>query len=149
MSQPPYSNDPPPQQPYGEQQPGQQPYGQQQSHQQPYQQQPYSTHGSSGAGSNAPAIAALITGIIALLLSWIPGINLLGFLLAIVAIVTGVIGMKKAGQPGGSGKGLAIGGLVTGILAILVTFLVYAGLAAIFNNADVQQQLEELEQQTQ
>ena len=140
MSQPPYSNDPPPPS-YGEQSPGQPQY-----QQQPYQQ-PYAAAQSSG--TNGAAVAALITGIIALLLSWIPAINILGFLLAIVAIVTGFIGMKKANAPGGSGKGLAIGGLVTGILAILVTVLVYAGLAAIFSNPELQQQLEEIEQQTQ
>jgi lysylphosphatidylglycerol synthetase-like protein (DUF2156 family) len=95
--------------------------------------------------SNGLAITALVTGIIALLLSWIPGINLLAAVLAVVALVTGFLGMRNAGRPGVGGKGMAITGLVTGALAILLTILVYTALAAVFNDPEVQQQLEELQ----
>ncbi len=102
---------------------------------------------TSGAGTNGAAIAALITGIIALLLSWIPGINLLAFLLGIVAVVTGVIGLRNANQRGEGRKGMAIAGLVTGILALIVGVLVYVGLASfINNNPELQQQIQEQQQ---
>lgn len=104
---------------------------------------------SAPSRSNGPAIASLVTGIIALLLSWIPGINLLAVLLAVVALVTGFIGLRNAKVPGTGGKGMAITGLVTGVLAILLTILVYAGLAAVFNDPEVQQQLDEIEQEAE
>ncbi len=99
--------------------------------------------------SNGPAIASLVTGILALLLSWIPGINLIAVLLAIAALVTGFIGLRNAARPGVGGKGMAITGLVTGVLAILLTILVYAGLAAVFNDPEVQQQLEEIQSEAE
>lgn len=95
--------------------------------------------------SNGAAIASIITGIIALLLSWIPGINLLAIVLAIVAIVTGIIGLRNANVPGTTGKGLAITGLITGILALLLSILVYVGLAQVFNNPEVQEGIRDLQ----
>lgn len=99
-----------------------------------------------GSRSNGPAIAALVTGIIALLLAWIPGINLIAFVLAIVALITGFLGLRNAGQPGVGGKGMAVTGIITGVLAILLGILVYVGIASFLNDPEVQQQLEELEQ---
>lgn len=93
--------------------------------------------------SNGPAIAAIITGIIALLLSWIPAINLLAIVLGIVALVTGFMGLRNAGTPGVGGKGLAVTGLVTGVLALVISVLVYVGLASFFSDPEVQQQIRE------
>ena len=62
------------------------------------------------------AIAALVTGILGLLASIIPFGLLLGVPLAIAAIVCGIIGMRRRIQ-----RGLAIGGVVTGVLALLVS----------------------------
>lgn len=107
------------------------------------------TGGSSSSGSNGLAIASLVTGILALLLSWIPGINLFAALLAIAALITGFMGLKNAKRPGVGGKGMAITGLVTGVLAILLTILVIAGLAAVFNDPEVQQQLEDLQSEAE
>lgn len=75
--------------------------------------------------SNGVAIAALVCGIIALLASWLPGINLLSVVLGIAAIILGVIGLRNAPERGG--RGLAITGLVTGALGLVVAiiFLVF------------------------
>lgn len=104
---------------------------------------------AGGSGSNGPAIAAVVTGVVALLLSWIPGINLLAFLLAIAALVTGVMGMRRAARPDVGGKGMAIAGIVTGGLALILGVLVYVGLASMFNDPEVQQQLEEIQQEVE
>ena len=120
--------------------------------QQPAYQQPYGQSGydnqQQGGGSNGLAIAALVCGIIALLLSWIPVINFLSFILGLIAIVLGGVGIAKA-KDGRGGKGLAIAGLVTGLLALLVGFLIYVGLANFANDnigelEDLQRELEEL-----
>ena len=85
----------------GEQRPGQAPYGEQQA--QPQQ-------------GNGVAIAAMVLGILGLIMWWIPG---LGLIVALLGLIFGIVGMKKAGRIGGKGKGLAITGLITGILGLI------------------------------
>ena len=67
----------------------------------------------------------MIVGIIALVwsvfLGWIAFLPL-GILGGIVAIVLGVVGMKKAAEVS-RGRGASIGGLVTGIIAVVVSVL--------------------------
>jgi hypothetical protein len=85
---------------------------------------PFST--SSGSGSNGLAVAALVVGIISLIGIFCFGVG--GILFGLVAVVLGVLGMKKANaQPGAPQKGLAIGGIVTGALGLLIglAFLVF------------------------
>jgi hypothetical protein len=60
-------------------------------------------------------IIALILGIIALILCWVP---FLGLLLGIAALIMSIVGIKKQ-----SGKGMAIAGLVLGILALIVAII--------------------------
>ncbi len=78
----------------------------------PYAQAPGST-------SNGLAVAALVVGIISLLGLFCFGVP--GLLLGTIAIVLGVLGIKKANTlPGQPQKGLAIGGIVTGAIGMLV-----------------------------
>jgi hypothetical protein len=93
--------------------------------------------------SNGVAIAALVCGILALVISWIPGINLASFVLGIAAVICGILGIRNARIPGLRGRGMAIAGLVTGLLALVVTVLIYVGLAALFSDPAVQQQIED------
>lgn len=69
------------------------------------------------------AIASLICGIIAIILSWLPFINALGIVTGIASVITGIMAMKKtpAGMPG---RGLAIGGLVCGIVGLLFCLMI-------------------------
>lgn len=73
------------------------------------------------AGNNGLAIASLVLGILALL-----GVCLAGFggLLGIVAIILGVLARKKVklGQAGQGG--LAIGGIVTGAIGLVLGVIV-------------------------
>lgn len=94
--------------------------------------------------SNGVAIAALVCGIVALLLSWLPGINLLAMLLGLIALICGFVGLGKAKDPTVvGGRGMAIAGIVTGLLALVVSVLVYVGLARLFNDPGIQQQLRD------
>lgn len=99
----------------------------------PQQQQP-----------NSLAIAALVCGIVALLLSWIPLINLLAVVLGIAAIVTGVMGVRRANLPGHGQKGLAVGGLVTGGIALLLSVLILIGLVGLFSDPEFREPLDRL-----
>ena len=99
--------------------------------------------------TNGPAVAAITTGLIALALSWVPGVNLLAFVLAIVALVTGFMGLSRAGGPDMGGRGMAVTGIVTGVLAIVIGVLVYVGLVALFNDPAVQEELRRIEQEVE
>lgn len=115
-----------------------------------YGNEPGSAAPASGKpGPNGAAITAVVTGVVGLLLSWIPGINLLAFLLAIAALVAGVMGLRNASSPEVGGRGMAIAGLVTGGLALIIGVLVYVGLASVFNDPEMQQQLEEIQREVE
>ena len=66
------------------------------------------------------AVAALVLGIIALVMSFIPGANILGIVVAIVAVVLGALGRRDPEK-----SGLATGGLVCGIIALALSLIVY------------------------
>ncbi len=135
----------PQQDPYGQQQP-QQGYGQAQGYGQPPQQDPYGqqqTYGADpaaygqqqgypaapygAAGYGAPAgvssglaIGALICGILAILFFWCAFI---GIPLGIAGVVLGIVAMNKVKAGTGGGRGMALAGLITGGLAILLTIV--------------------------
>jgi hypothetical protein len=70
---------------------------------------------------NGLAVAALVLGIIGVLVSWIPCVGtILGILLAVLAIIFGFVGKSKANQ-GAPHGGLAIAGLAAGFLALIVS----------------------------
>ena len=70
--------------------------------------------------TNVPAITSLVTG----LLSCVP-------LISIVAVITGIMGLKKTKDPAVGGRGMAIAGLILGSIGVLWTIaavgLVIAG----------------------
>ena len=107
-----------------------------------------SDYGEAGSGeSNNLAVVSLVLGVLSFL-AWgccclgsiIPFLSLLvmgvDFFLAVGAVITGAMGIKNAGETG-NGKGMAIGGLVLGVLSLLIlaawaVFMVFfGGLAAI------------------
>lgn len=74
------------------------------------------------APTNGKATAALITGITTLVLSWCCGFGVLG----LVAVVLGVKGRSEIRRSGGTqaGDGIALAGIVTGTIALVVGLLV-------------------------
>lgn len=84
---------------------------------------PASPAGPAPGASKGMAIAALVLGIVALIFAFIP---LLGAFVAIpvgiVAIVLGILARGRAKRTG-TGGGLAMGGLITGIIGIVVALL--------------------------
>ena len=69
--------------------------------------------------SNGLGLAAVITGSFALFMSLIPFIGVISWVLAPIAIILGIVGMKQRDAP----RGTAIAGLATGGLALLICFL--------------------------
>ena len=103
---------------------GVQPYAQ------PYAAQPYGMAAYPMLRTSGVAVAGMVIGIIALFTFWVPFFDLLmGFL----AIGLSWAGMVQCGKPGYSGKGMAIAGLICGILAVipaLVIMLFFFGMFA-------------------
>ena len=100
---------------------GQIPYGQ------PYMQDPNQFYGQvNGNGVPQPSdegigcsIASMVLGIIAILISccFYP----LAFVLAIIGLILGAVGLKK-----GAGRGMAITGIILSILSIAIAIFVIA-----------------------
>lgn len=66
--------------------------------------------------SNGMAIASMVVGIVGLLTSWFT----IGFIAGVVALILGILSVKKP-----KGKGMAIAGIVTGGLAMLTGIIVF------------------------
>jgi hypothetical protein len=69
--------------------------------------------------TNSPATAAMVSGIIAVTVAWLPFIVVLGVLAALLALVLGVVGARRAAISG-VGRSRAVVGLVTGASALAV-----------------------------
>lgn len=81
------------------------------------------------------AITGLVLGLIAFISSVVPLLNLLSFPFVLLAIIFGAIGVFQTVKGTKGGKGIAISGLVLGVLALLVTVAMYGGAAASADNA--------------
>ena len=68
------------------------------------------------------SIAAMVLGILAMVVGWIPGVGWLGLPCAIVALILGIIGRKKAKEVGAP-TGMATAGVVLAIISLGVTVL--------------------------
>lgn len=97
--------------------------------------------------SNGLAIAALITGILAAAVAFVP---LFGMIVAIpggiAAIVLGIFARNRAKEVGGAG--LAMAGIITGAAAIVISLVWALVVGAIFSqvDADLRDTLDNLEQ---
>ncbi|VVJ15221.1 Uncharacterised protein [Amycolatopsis camponoti] len=107
---------------------GTQPYPVQPYAQPSYVSQPYS--GYQPLVTSGMAVAGMVIGIVALVLFWVPFLDLL---LGFLAIGLSWAGMVQADRPGYTGKGMGIAGLVCGIIAVipaLIVMLFFFGLFA-------------------
>jgi hypothetical protein len=76
--------------------------------------------------SNGVGVAGGVLGIVGLVLSFIPVLDVIGLVLAILAVIFGGVGIQKANAAGGVGKGMAVTGLVCGLVAMAIGFLLIA-----------------------
>lgn len=137
----PHGDQPPANPSYGN--PQGSPYGAQAYGGQAYGGQPYGQHGQHGSQRKGMAIAALVLGALALLTCWT---ILGGILLGVAALVVGLVAVSRARKGAGGGKGLAIAGIVLGVLgAVLSGALLAFGLS--FLGSEEAQDLQECLQQ--
>jgi hypothetical protein len=82
------------------------------------------------------AIASMVLGILALLLSWIPIINNLAAILALVGLGLGIPALIRARRGTHGGTGMAITGLVTSVLAIVLVIVTQLFFAKVIDEVD-------------
>lgn len=88
--------------------------------------------GVVGASSEGCAVIGLVFGIFGLIGGWIPYIQYITFILSIGGIIISSIALKK-GANGGC-KGMAIAGLVLGIISIVLTAVAVLCVLIAINN---------------
>jgi hypothetical protein len=81
--------------------------------------------------TNGLAVAALVVGLIALLICWVP---VIGILAGLVALGLGIAGWVRASRTG-TGTGLAVAGTVLGGLAVIAGILATVVLVSIIGTA--------------
>jgi hypothetical protein len=75
---------------------------------------------------NGVGVASGVLGIVGLVLSFIPVLDFVGVVLAILAVILGAVGIQRANAAGGAGKGMAVTGLVCGLVALAIGLLFIA-----------------------
>lgn len=101
---------------------------------------------SAGAGDNGLALAALVCGLLSVVLIFVPPVTFIGILLSLIAIGVGIGGLRQSGRLGGTGRGMAITGIVAG--GISVAFIVF-GAVLLAGSDEGQELLDELEREAQ
>lgn len=90
---------------------------------------------------NGAALASLLLAILALVFCWLSalgvligtggviGFGLIPIIVALIAIVLGIAGIRRSSRQGASRRGVAIAGLVVGIVALIAAVLITIGSA--------------------
>ena len=81
-------------------------------------------------GMSAMAIVGLVLGIFALISSWMPIVNNLSFIVALLGLVFSIIGIVSASRGKSSGKGLAVAALVINVIACVIVLATQSMFAA-------------------
>lgn len=90
----------------------------------PVQPQPQGTPGI--------AVAAFVCGLIGLFSSWL----VFGVILSVLGIIFGVIGKRQADERGGQGSGLALAGLIMGVIGVVILIALIIIGATIVNETE-------------
>lgn len=81
------------------------------------------------------AVASLVLGIAALVTSVLPIINNASFIMAILGLIFGIVGVVGIAKGKKSGKGLAIAGIILSVVACIVVLAAQATWSAAFDKA--------------
>lgn len=81
------------------------------------------------------AIVALVLGVIALVSSWVPIINNLSFIFALVGVAFAVVGLVDTLRGKKSGRGLAIASVVVNVAAVAIVLATQSAYSAAIDEA--------------
>ncbi|MGW9402752.1 hypothetical protein ACWGQ2_02145 [Arthrobacter sp. NPDC055585] len=82
------------------------------------------------------ALGGLILGIVALLLFWIPAINVLAVVIAIIGLGLGIGALVIAGRARSSAKGLSVAAIIISAAALVLSILAAIMWASLFTPMD-------------
>ena len=112
---------------------------------------PESTRTAAPAKTSAAAAFALVFGLSALFCALTAILAPAAVVFGLIGLVLGVAGLKMARRPGVTGRGVALGGLVTAVLGTLLGLGVITGAAVLVNSEGavdrISQQVDRLQQQ--
>lgn len=100
-----------------------------------YGHEPVRRKGGAGMG-----IAALLLGILALVLFWIP---IVGIILGVIALIMGLVARGRAKRINGTGRGMGVAGAILGLIAAVLCGLVSFGIFTLFQNTNYDECLRE------
>ena len=78
---------------------------------------------------NGLSVTGMVLGIVAICLCWIPILNYISFILGILALIFGIIGIIKK-----KNKGMAIAGLILGLISIYLVYSMYWAVGKVVND---------------
>ena len=80
---------------------------------------------------NGAAVVGLVFGILAILLGWIPVLGWIFILVGLICSIVGLVKVKKVHK----GKGPAIAGLITSILSIVTSVILFFAVVIVYGSA--------------
>ena len=93
-------------------------------------------HGTPPAAPrNGLGVAALVLGILGLVGAWVPIVGIGGGVLGLVAVILGIVGRKRAARGQATNGGLALAGIITGALAVVLAVVVTIVSVQAFNRS--------------
>ena len=99
----------------------------------PHAQPQYPMPPQKPTGSNGLATAGFVLGLLALLGSWVPVVNVVSILLAVVGLILAAVGLAKS-KEARTGKGLAISGLILSLVSIVIAVVVNGAVFSVFSD---------------
>lgn len=77
------------------------------------------------ASGNGMATAAMVLGIVGLVLIWLPIVSIIGIIAGVVGLVLGIIALRRANAGGGK-RGQAIAGIVCSAITVVLFVIAVA-----------------------
>jgi hypothetical protein len=74
--------------------------------------------------SNGLGIAALVFGIVAILGSWIPFVNIVSMVLAIIGIIVGIMALRKVKRGEATNRGMSLIGIGLSVVALVLSLVI-------------------------
>ena len=94
------------------------------------------------ARTSAAAVFALIFGVLALFSVLIVILAPVGLVFGVIGLILGVMGLRRARRPGITGKGVAAGGVVLSVVAVLLAVAFAVGVVTVLNNQSAVDRLQ-------
>jgi len=94
------------------------------------------------ARTSVAAVFALVFGVAAVFSVLTVILSPLGLVLGVIGLILGVVGLRMARRPGITGAGVASGGVVLSVVAVLVAIAFAVGVVTVLNNQSAVDRLQ-------